>query len=148
MKESSMIRLVIFSFVAFLVTRGFMEAVLCGKLSRKGYKAYKAKTNLLDRWFFISARHIVRDKYSKFEGRIIRHTMTVRIMFALNLILHVAFLPEQLLLLMVELNVLNNQVADGAATVFFIVILVVWLSFYFIEGYENRKYHRMRERRR
>ena len=121
---------------------------LSTNLSRKGYKAYKAQTNLLDRWFFISAKHIVRDKYSKFEGKIIWHTMIMRIMFVFNLILHVGFFAEVSMLLMVRIGILNKHVVDWVALAFFLLLLVVWGALYFILRYEHRKYYRIKERRR
>ena len=148
MKEDGILHLVIFSFLCFLATRGFMEVELSTKLSRKGYKAYKAQTNLLDRWFFISAKHIVRDKYSKFEGKIIRHTMIMRIMLVLNLILHVSFFAEASMLLMGGMGILNKHVVDWAALAFFLLLFVVWGALYFIGRYEHRKYFRIKERRR
>lgn len=148
MKENGIIRLIIFSFLCFLATRGFMEMELSTNLSRKGYKAYKAQTNLLDRWFFISAKHIVRDKYSKFEGKIIWHTMIMRIMFVFNLILHVGFFAEVSMLLMVRIGILNKHVVDWVALAFFLLLLVVWGALYFILRYEHRKYYRIKERRR
>ena len=128
MKENGTVCLILFSLICFLATRGFMEIELSTKLSRKGYKAYKAKTNLLDRWFFISARYIVRDKYSKSEKRIIKHPVIMQIIFAVNIILHVGFLVEVSMLLMVETNILSKQVANSVVLVFFLLLLAAYFT--------------------
>ena len=148
MKESGTVCLIIFSFICFLATRGIMEVELSTKLSRKGYKAYKSKTNLFDRWFFISARYIVRDKYSKFEGRIIQHTAIMQIIFVLNIVLHIGFLAETSMLLMVEAGILNKHVVNWVALAFFLLLLITWGTMCFILRYEYRKYYRVKEKRR
>ena len=73
----------------------------------------------------------------------------MQIISVLNLVLHVGLLAEVAILFMaVKLKMLNDQIADGTATAFFLLILAAVVVLYFIESYENRKYHRMRERRR
>ena len=149
MTESTMVKVIVFSVSSVLVLRVVMEMVLRSNFSRKGHKKYKENTCFFDRWFFISARCIVRDKYSKLEGRIIRHTISMQIIFVLNLVLHVGLLAEVALLFMAgKLKMLNDQIADRTATVFFLLILAAVAVLYFIESYENRKYHQMREKRK
>lgn len=149
MTESTMIIILILSVSAVLVLRVVMDLILRDKLSGKGYKKYRENTRFWDRWFFVSARYIVRDKYSKFEGRIIRHTISMRIVFVLNIVMHIGLLAEvSVLLLSVKLKLLNGQAAEGAATVFFLLVLAAFGVLYCIESYENRRYHRMREKRR
>ena len=73
----------------------------------------------------------------------------MRIVFVLNIIMHIGLLAEvSVLLLSVELKLLNGQAAEGAATVFFLLVLAAFGVLYCIESYERRRYHRMREKRR
>lgn len=149
MTESTMVKVIAASVSAFIVLRVVMELILCAKLSRKGYKKYKENTGFWNRWFFVSARYIVRDKYSKFEGRIIRHTISMQVIFILNLILHIGLSAEVIMLIMtLKLKMLNDYIADSIAMAFFLLILVAVGVLYCIESYENRRYHRMRERRK
>ena len=149
MTESTMIKIIIFSVSSVLVLRVYMEMVLRAKLSRKGYKKYKEHTNFFDKYFLILARYVVRDKYSKCEGRIIRQTISMQVLFVLNIILHAGLLAEVSLLFMtVKLKILNAQMAEGAAVAFFLLFLAAVGVLYCVDSYENRKYHRMREKRK
>ena len=148
MKESTIIGF-IFSVIAFIGVRGIvMKQTMRAFLSRKGYKKYKENTGFWNRWFFVSARYIVRDKYSKFEGRIIQYTCIIRILFILNLILHIGLFIEMSIMFMVSVGKLNNQIANSAIGMY---LLLIWISCMIIgltSRYEYRRYHRMRERRK
>jgi hypothetical protein len=148
MKESTIIGF-IFSVIAFIGVRGIvMTQTMRAFLSRKGYKKYKENTGFWNRWFFVSARYIVRDKYSKFEGRIIQYTCIIRILFILNLILHIGLFIEMSIMFMVSVGKLNNQIANSAIGMY---LLLIWISCMIIgltSRYEYRRYHRMRERRK
>ena len=72
----------------------------------------------------------------------------MQIIFAVNIILHVGFLVEVSMLLMVETNILSKQVANSVVLVFFLLLLATWIIMCFILRYEYRKYYRIKEKRK
>lgn len=148
MRSDTLIRVSVFAAISLLILRMFMEIALKTYVSRKKYKYYKESTKFFDRWFFVSARYIVRDKYSKFERRIIRYTLSMKIIFVLNIILNGSFALEIIVLSATALGLIDGQIADVSTTAFFIMILVLVWALGIIDYCENRRYHQMREKRK
>ena len=148
MKDNSMTMIVILSISSFLILRFFMGISITVHFSRKKLKYYKKSTSFLDRWFFISVRSMVRDKYSKYEGRVIHYTLSAQIIFVLNIILHVCFLAEMVMLPIIKAGL----VSDKATNIIIIGYLSIWLVLMWILGevihQEQRRYFRMKRKQK
>lgn len=148
MKDNSMTIIVIFSISSFLILRFLMGISITVNFSRKKLKYYKKSKSFFDRWFFISARKMAWDKYSKYEGRVIHYTLSAQIIFALNIILHVCFLAE-----MIMLPIINaGLVSDKAANIIILGYMAIWLVLMWILGeviyQEQRRYFRMKRKQK
>ena len=71
--DSNAVMLFGFFLITFLIIRGWMELSLLLPMSKKERKNYRASLSLLDRWFFLSAPNVIKDKKNKYEKRTIRY---------------------------------------------------------------------------
>jgi len=104
-------------------------------------KHYKSEYCLIDRWFFISIPYLVKSKYSKSEKRTIDYPLIMLIYRYLNIINHLLFFAEFILLVLLFLKLVDSFYLYLLIKFFFIVYLVEFLALALVEFLENKKYH-------
>ena len=137
-----------FSFVAFLVTRLVWELLVWDSFPKKTYKKYKKETKFWNRYFIISARKLIKDRYLKSENRVIRYSTLIQFYFWLNIIMQSAFLTVIASLILLQFSFLNNTIFSIVCISFLSITLVFFAIFALIENYIDRNYHRKREHRK
>ena len=127
-----------------VVLRMHMGIGLWLAMSKKERKAYKSTYSALNRYFFWSAYKAVKDKYSKYERRIIRYKKIAKIYRAMNIILHLELflmITSQLLALTFESF---KTISPNVGGVYVFSGLVFFVVLFFIEMYENWRHHKKR----
>lgn len=133
--------LVLVSLLILLAIRGYMALTVRLSLTKKMRKHYKSEYCLIDRWFFISIPYLVKSKYSKSEKRTIDYPLIMLIYRYLNIINHLLFFAEFILLVLLFLKLMDSFYLYLLIKFFFIVYLVEFLALALVEFLENKKYH-------
>jgi len=136
--------LFIFSTLCFIGVRAFLELTLWSLFPKKGYKKYKKNTTLINRYFLVSAKSMIKDRYSKSEKRIIRYSVIVNVLFYINIIINLAFLMVISGFILFLFNMLNSKIIYLVFLFFLVFILLIFLIYAIIEAYVNYDYHKKR----
>ncbi|MBQ3147556.1 MAG: hypothetical protein IJB91_07515 [Oscillospiraceae bacterium] len=136
--------LLLFSLVILLVVRGLMSIFVQLSMSKKERKQYRTSAGIIDRWFLWSIPHYVKDRYSRYEKRVIHYTMIVPICRMISITLTVLFLTELVAILLNQLGFLALKYAEIVCIVYFVVGFVSFCIVAAIEFFTNRRYHRSR----
>ena len=70
MKDNIIVTCLVF-LCGLIILRAYMALTTYLAFSKKERKKYQADCTLVDRWFFLSAHKIMKNKYSKYEKRTI-----------------------------------------------------------------------------
>ena len=79
------------SALLFIVCKAFMSLIIWDSFSKGQYKKYKRESGFWERYFIVSTQRYVKDRYSKSEKRVINYTSIVKVLFYLNILLHLVF---------------------------------------------------------
>ena len=133
-------------FIALLVLRSYMWLTIHLTLSKKTRKMYISSLPFIDRWFFWSAPLYIKDKFDKYEKRIIRYTLIVKIYRVLNLYIHVLFVILLLVGILCKLHILPNKTFDYFSFIYIFSIFILLLLVGIIEFSSNKRFHKNRYR--
>ena len=135
--------LLVFSFIALLIIRGYIGAVFRLCLSKKERKTYIRENSFIKRWFLLNTT-LVKDKYSKREKRIIKHTTIIQTYRTFNIIIHILFLLLLVFTMLYASKRINAEIINHMYIVYFCVCLLVIILFAIVDLLTNRNYHRSR----
>lgn len=138
----------IFFTIVALVLRCWIAASIYTFFSKRERAEYRAKTNLLQRWFLFCTARFVKDKYSKTEKRVICYSDIVRFYCAVHTIVQIALIVEYSICLLCTFGRLEDNVLNVMSIAYAVLCLLAFTSFAVIESCTNRNYHRSRMKRR
>ena len=136
--------LLFFAALLFIGCKAFMSLIIYTSFSKNQYKKYKRETSFWGRYFIVSTQRYVKDRYSKSERRVIKHTSIVKILFYLNILLHLFFTIYFFSVLIFCFIIKNDAIVGSISLIYFLMILLFFFVFGLIEQYEKRNYHKKR----
>ena len=134
------------SALLFIVCKAFMSLIIWDSFSKGQYKKYKRESGFLERYFIVSTQRYVKDRYSKSEKRVINYTSIVKVLFYLNILLHLVFVIHFFGVLIFGFIDINDAIVGSISLIYFLMILLCFIIFALIEQYEKRNYHKKRTR--
>lgn len=144
--ENNKVFLLVFFLIILLVVRGYMGLTIRLSLSKKERKNYQTNTSILNRWFFVSAHHFVKNKFNKYEKKVIPYPSILKLYRGIMVLLHselaVVLIFSVLSSMLEVFSVVYNYICwtyTGSLLVSFILLTI-------IEFKSNRRYHRNRYR--
>ena len=138
----------IFFTIVALVLRCWIASSIYTFFSKRERAEYRAKTNLLQRWFLFCTARFVKDKYSKTEKRVICYSDIVRFYCAVHTSVQIALIVEYSICLLCTFGRLEDNVLNVMSIAYAVLCLLAFTSFAVIESCTNRNYHRSRMKRR
>lgn len=130
----------------FIVCKAFMSLIIWDSFSKGQYKKYKRESGFWERYFIVSTQRYVKDRYSKSEKRVINYTSIVKVLFYLNILLHLVFVIHFFGVLIFGFIDINDAIVGSISLIYFLMILLCFIIFALIEQYEKRNYHKKRTR--
>ncbi len=118
----------------------------CLKTS-KYRKAIEGKS-FINRWFFVSLRNEIKDRFSKCENRLILHSITAQMFYWMNISNHFLYFVY-LFSVFISTRLFHghsNNVFQGLSIIFYAVMLLEILMIAIATGTEDRRYHKERMR--
>ena len=134
------------SALLFIVCKAFMSLIIWNSFSKGQYKKYKRESGFWERYFIVSTQRYVKDRYSKSEKRVINYTSIVKVLFYLNILLHLVFVIHFFGVLIFGFIDINDAIVGSISLIYFLMILLCFIIFALIEQYEKRNYHKKRTR--
>ena len=129
---------------SLLVVRGYMGLIVRTTLSKNERKKYKDETSFVNRWFLWSTHRFVKDRYSKYEKRTIRHSSIVCVYRMLNAILHILLIITIVVAVCNYYNALPSRIFNYTCWCYIVFLLFSFTLLAIIELVSNRKYHKKR----
>lgn len=145
---NNLVSLAVFSIGTLLILRGYMSVGIRVCQTKKDRKLYIANTSIVDRWFFWTAPKIIKDKYSKFEKKMIRYSSIAKVYRAANLAIHITLAIELVLILCYALGFAEEYLLDWSCIAYFATAFLLFVLLAVIEFKTNSRYHRSRYGRR
>ena len=134
------------SALLFIGCKAFMSLIIWDSFSKGQYKKYKRESGFWERYFIVSTQRYVKDRYSKSEKRVINYTSIVKVLFYLNILLHLVFVIHFFGVLIFGFIDINDAIVGSISLIYFLMILLCFIIFALIEQYEKRNYHKKRTR--
>ena len=134
------------SALLFIVCKAFMSLIIRGSFSKGQYKKYKRESGFWERYFIVSTQRYIKDRYSKSEKRVIKYTIMVKVLFYINILLHLAFVIHFFGVLIFGFIDINDVIVGYISLIYFLIILLVFWVYAIMNQYEQREYHRKRSR--
>ena len=134
------------SALMFIVCKAFMSLIIWDSFSKGQYKKYKRESGFWERYFIVSTQRYVKDRYSKSEKRVINYTSMVKVLFYLNILLHLVFVIHFFGVLIFGFIDINDAIVGSISLIYFLMILLCFIIFALIEQYEKLNYHKKRTR--
>ena len=121
-------------------------AYIFSTYKKKDFEIVKKQATFKDNWFMLSLVKGVKDRYSKFEKRTIRHSRHVQIFCKSNIIHHIVLVFEIICWLVADISnsIEWNNLAIRVSIVLYCIVGVGFLVFVLITGLENKRYHKNR----
>lgn len=148
MNQERLLLTIAFATLLLLFLRGIMGIEIRLSLSKKERKDYIKNTGALARWFFWSAPKILKDKYSRFEKKVIHHKKIAAAYKILNLTVHSLLAFSLLCTLLYAVKIINSIVLNYVYITYFTFGALALLVIFTIELTTNRRYHRSRYKKR
>lgn len=145
---NNLIILAVFSIGTLLILRGYMSIGIRVCQTKKNWKLYIANVSMLDRWFFWTAPKIIKDKYSKFEKKMIRYSSIAKVYRAINLAIHIALTIEFVFIFCYALGFAEEYLLDRICIAYFVTAFLLFVLLAVIAFKTNSRYHRSRYRSR
>ena len=136
--------LAIFSIGTMLVLRGYMSTGIRVCQTKNERKGYAANASIVDRWFFWTAPKIVKDRYSKFEKKMIHYSSMVKVYRAINLVIHIALAVELIFIMCYALGFGQEHFIDRICIAYFAISFLSFVLLAVVEFKMNSRYHRSR----
>ena len=145
--DSNALMLCGFFLITFLIIRGWMELSLLLPMSKKERKNYRASLSLLDRWFFLSAPNVIKDKKNKYEKRTIRYKTIATIYRCMIIILVCEMLVLITLGMLCFVSEIFAVLYSWSCWIYIISAMLSFLVLTCVEFYTNIRYHKKRYRK-
>ena len=145
MQNNAIILVVVFSII-LLVLRGYMGLTIRLVLSKKERKTYQSSHSFLSRWFFWSAHQVIKDKKDKYEKKIVRYKVIMRIYRLIVTILHCEWLFLCIAGLLSPLCRCFQPPFYFLCWLYTITLVITFFALAGIEFYVNFRYHKNRYR--
>ena len=141
---NNLIILAIFSIGTMLVLRGYMSMGIRLCQTKKERKFYAVNVSIVDRWFFWTAPKIVKDKYSKFEKKMIHYSSMAKVYRAINLVIHIALAVELVFIMCYSFGFGQEHFIDRICIAYFAISFLSFVLLAVVEFKMNSRYHRSR----
>ena len=140
MKDNIIVTCLVF-LCGLIILRAYMALTTYLAFSKKERKKYQADCTLVDRWFFLSAHKIMKNKYSKYEKRTIPYASITKVYRTITITLHAEF---ALTLLFAALYFVFDSMYEAYTffcTLYLISIILSIVVLVILEYICNRRYH-------